>query len=419
MNAFVSILDRFAMPPLLIAIAVDLDVPLSAVVQAAGAYFLAYGLSQPLWGMVSDSLGLVRTMRLALVVAGLAAVAAAFAWTPLALGLARGVGGAFFGAAYPAGIIYVGDTVPSDRRQRELTRLMVGWAWGAALASLGAGVVAQLFTWRAVFVVTGLSALALSVTLRLLDEPPRTRTHHNPMAPFLTVARSRPARLVLALAFVEGGVLLGVLTLLPAAIEAAGASTALAGGITAIYGVTVLVFATAVGRLSRRLPASRLIAVGATAAVAACLLLSLSRTAPAAVAVTILLGLAWAAMHSSLQTWATDVLPAARATLVSLFAGALFCGSAVAAVAVADLADAGRYRLIFLTAGLVAVPLGLVAVWGRARWQRHGRRGPEVPPRQHRPSGWLPTAPPPTASPDPSCTPPPGRPGPPADHPAL
>ena len=368
-NAFVSILDRFAMPPLLIAIAADLDVPLSAIVQAAGAYFLAYGLGQPAWGLVSDSLGLVRTMRLALVVAGLAAVAAAFAWTPLVLGMARGVGGAFFGAAYPAGIIYVGDTVPAERRQRELTRLMVGVALGTALASAGAGVVGQLFTWRAVFVVTGSAALALSLALRLLDEPPRTRDHRNPMAPFLAVARSRTALFVLGLAFVEGGVLLGVLTLLPSAIEAAGAPTALAGGITAVYGIAVLVFATAVGRLSRRLHPSRLIALGAAAAVAACLVLSLSRAAPAAVAATILLGLAWAAMHSSLQTWATDVLPAARATVVSLFAGALFCGSALAAVAVADLAAAGRYGSIFLAACLALVPLGLVAVRGRARWR--------------------------------------------------
>ncbi len=370
LNAFVSILDRFAMPPLLIAIATDLDVPLSAIVQAAGAYFLAYGVSQPVWGLVSDSLGLVRMMRLAVVIAGLAAVVAAFSVTPLMLGLARGVGGAFFGAAYPAGIIYIGDTVPADRRQRELTRLMVGVALGTALASVGAGVVAELFTWRAVFVATGIAALVLSVALRLLTEPPRTRNHSNPLVPLGTVARSRPALFVLGLAFVEGGVVLGVLTLLPSAVEAAGASTALAGAVTAIYGVAVLVFAGTVGRLSRRLHPSRLIAVGATAAVAACLVLSLSRSAPAAVAVTLLLGLTWAAMHSSLQTWATEVLPSARATVVSLFAGALFCGSALAAVAVADLADAGRYQAIFLTAALVAVPLGLVAVWGRARWQR-------------------------------------------------
>ena len=105
---------------------------------------------------------------------------------------------------------------------------------------------------------------------------------------------------------------------------------------------------------------------------AACLTLSLSRSVPVAIAVTVLLGLAWASLHSSLQTWATEVLPAARATIVSLFAGALFCGSALTAVAVAGLADAGRYGTIFLLAALGTAPFGLVATWGRARWQRTG-----------------------------------------------
>ena len=63
LTAFTSTLDRFAMPPMLVAIALDLGVPLSQAVQVAGAYFLAYGLMQPVWGMVSDSLGLVRTLR--------------------------------------------------------------------------------------------------------------------------------------------------------------------------------------------------------------------------------------------------------------------------------------------------------------------------------------------------------------------
>jgi predicted MFS family arabinose efflux permease len=371
-NAFVSAFDRFAMPPMLISIAADLDVPLSTVVQVAGAYFLAYGLCQPVWGLVSDHLGLVRTIRVAVLVAGLAAVAAAFAGTPLLLGLARGIGGAFFGAAYPSGMVYVGDTVNAEGRQRELTRLMLGVALGTAIASVGAGVVAQLFTWRAVFVATGVAALALSLALRLLDEPPRTRSHRNFLSPLLTVARSRAALFVLGLAFVEGGVLLGVLTMLPPAVESAGAPTALAGGVMAVYGGAVLIFASVVGRIARRTRPERLIALGAVAAVAACLTLSLSRSVAVAVVVTALLGLAWAAMHSSLQTWATEVLPAARATIVSLFAGALYCGSALTAVAVAGLADAGRYQTIFLLAALVAVPLGLVAVWGRARWQRAG-----------------------------------------------
>jgi predicted MFS family arabinose efflux permease len=132
----------------------------------------------------------------------------------------------------------------------------------------------------------------------------------------------------------------------------------------------VFLFASVVGRLSRTLHPARLIALGAVAALAACAVLALSRTAVVAVGVTLLLGLAWAAMHSSLQTWATEVLPSARAAVVSLFAGCLFCGSALAAVLVAGLADDGRYRTIFLLAAAAAAPLGLLAVWGRARWQR-------------------------------------------------
>ena len=42
--AVVSTLDRYAMPPLLVAIALDLDVSLASVVQAAGAYFLDVNL---------------------------------------------------------------------------------------------------------------------------------------------------------------------------------------------------------------------------------------------------------------------------------------------------------------------------------------------------------------------------------------
>jgi predicted MFS family arabinose efflux permease len=83
-----------------------------------------------------------------------------------------------------------------------------------------------------------------------------------------------------------------------------------------------------------------------------------------------LFGVAWTAMHSSLQTWATEVLPGARATIVSLFASSLFVGSAVAAVLFSGLADSGRYSLAFAAYAALTVPLGIGASWGRSRWQR-------------------------------------------------
>lgn len=368
--AFVSTLDRFAMPPMLLAIALDLGVPLSQVVQAAGAYFLAYGLMQPVWGMASDYFGLVRTLRAALLLAALTTAVSALAWSPLMLGLSRCLAGGFFGAAFPSALIYVGDTVRAVQRQSQITRLMVGVALGTALASAGAGLIAQVISWRLAFLVTGVSAAGLAFALRNLPEPTLTRRHSSPLTPMAAAIHSPVTVLVLALAFTEGAVLLGTLTLLPPAVEATGATASVAGAVTAAYGVSVYLSAGVVGRLSRNHHPSLLIGLGGAAALIACTLVAISQKPLVAAGSAVLLGLAWAGMHSSLQTWATEVMPQARATVVSLFAGSLFVGSAVAAVMVSGLAEAGRYREIFGIAAATTVPLGLLAVFGRASWHR-------------------------------------------------
>src|SRR5688572_10262082 len=77
--SFVSSYDRFAMAPLLLVIAADLGASPGSVAAAAGGYYLAYGLMQPMWGLLSERRGRVATMRLGLLgaaVAGLASAAA-------------------------------------------------------------------------------------------------------------------------------------------------------------------------------------------------------------------------------------------------------------------------------------------------------------------------------------------------------
>jgi predicted MFS family arabinose efflux permease len=362
-------MDRFAMPPMLIVMAHSLGVPLGSVVHTASIYFLAYGLMQPVWGMVSDRLGRTRTLRLTLAVAALATAGSAAATSVTQLGVARALAGAAFSAAIPASLIYVGDTVPGPRRQTEVTNLMVGVAVGTAIASAGAGALAQAVSWRATFVVSGVCAAVLVFLLRGLPEPATDRPVESPLAPLGRMLRSGSTLFVLLIAFVEGGVLLGAITLLPPAVESTGASAALAGAVTAVYGVAVLVFARTTGALSRRWPVWRLIAIGAFSAVAACALAAFSQQAWAAAGVATLIGLAWAAMHSSLQTWATEVLPSARATVVSGFAGCLFAGSALSAALIAGPAEAGRYGIAFAALAVTAVPLGIAATVGRARWR--------------------------------------------------
>jgi predicted MFS family arabinose efflux permease len=62
-------------------------------------------------------------------------------------------------------------------------------------------------------------------------------------------------------------------------------------------------------------------------------------------------------------------MPSNRAAVVSLFAGSLFVGSAVATVLVSGLVEDGQYRLVFALAAAVVLPLMLVATWSRARWR--------------------------------------------------
>ncbi|MGH3546069.1 MAG: hypothetical protein ACRDPW_09125 [Mycobacteriales bacterium] len=79
-----------------------------------------------------------------------------------------------------------------------------------------------------------------------------TANNVHPLARVGMVLRSRWALLVMALALVEGGLVLGLFALLPAAIEQQGANAASAGAIAAIYGVSVLLATRVVKRISSK-----------------------------------------------------------------------------------------------------------------------------------------------------------------------
>ena len=79
-----------------------------------------------------------------------------------------------------------------------------------------------------------------------------------------------------------------------------------------------------------RVRAGALVGVGATAGTLGYVVARCWTTAPSGVLVAApCLGVAWAFMHTTMQTWVTDVVPEARAAAVSLFASLLFTGGAI------------------------------------------------------------------------------------------
>ncbi|MFI7611957.1 MFS transporter [Nonomuraea terrae] len=367
--SFVSAFDRFAVSPMLVLIAADLGVSLSASVAAASGYYLAYGLTQPLWGVLSDRFGRVRVMRFALYGAALAGAVSALMPALAALVVARVVTGACFGAVIPTSLTYVGDTVRSAVRQRALTDLMAATALGTAVATGLGGVLAGLVDWRVAFTVPAACALVCALALRTLPEPPRHEGAGHGVARYLgLVLGHRWALLVFALAFTEGAIMLGTMPFLATALQHDGLAAAVAGLAITAYGLGLWAFSRLVKRLSGRWPAPALMLAGGSQLCAGFALVSVHVSVPAVVVTALLLGGGYSFLHSSLQNWATSVVPEARGTTIAFFACALFTGSAIASWAAGPLAEHGRYGLLFGIAAVAAVPLTAVAVLTRHRY---------------------------------------------------
>jgi predicted MFS family arabinose efflux permease len=176
---------------------------------------------------------------------------------------------------------------------------------------------------------------------------------------------------------VEGSVVLGVLTYLAPAVQSLGFSAGMAGLVAASFGVGALGFSRLVRTLVPRIAPAGMAAIGGACLVVAWTLPVFVVSVATLAVAGLLVGASWAFLHTTLQTWATEMAPGDRATAVALFATCLFLGSAVGAAVAAPLAEAGRYPLLFGASALVAVPVAIVATVGRRRYGRAGAASAE------------------------------------------
>ena len=373
--AFFSSFDRFVVAPMLVTIAASLQVSLTEVAATASLYYLLYGLMQPVWGMVSDRLGRVRVMRLTLFGVAVAGGLSALAPNLAVLIAARAFAGGLFAAVIPASLVYIGDTVSMDSRQKALADLMAASAVGTALATVLGGLAAYLDGWRIAFAAPALAGAAIAVLLARLPEPNAfsEQKREGPLAQAGRVLVQPWALVVVGITLVEGAVILGFPTFLAPSLESVGFSPAVAGLAVGLYGLAVLGWTRAVKLVANRLGASVLILIGAGMLMLGYSSGALGQSLASVSAAAVLVGGGFAFMHSTLQTWATEVVPEARATVISLFAAALFSGSGVATMAAAPLAEAGSFNVLFALAALVTVPLGLFASLARHRYSRNRR----------------------------------------------
>jgi MFS family permease len=79
LGPFVSSFDRLSIAPLLLPIAIEFHDSLAEVAVAATLYYLLLGLTQPVYGVLSDRFGRVPVIRASLVIVMVGGLATASA----------------------------------------------------------------------------------------------------------------------------------------------------------------------------------------------------------------------------------------------------------------------------------------------------------------------------------------------------
>jgi len=365
---FVTMIDRFAVAPVLIPIAVEFRAPVGAVAVAATAYYFAYGLAQPFWGFASDRAGRIRIIRISL-----AATAAACALTALASNLdfligARILAGASVCAVLPSALVYIGDVIPFKTRQAVIADVLAAVAIGTAAGSLGGGFFAHYLSWRLIFAVAAVLAAVLAMAMGRLPESNARPSTGGPIAQLRQAFRRPWARFLILFAIPEGAMVLGFLVYFAPALEATGTNAALAGLVVATYGAAVLAGTRVIKRFASRTPAWVPISIGGAMGCAGYLAAGLDQHAVAILLASVLIGGCYAIFHSTMQAWATDIAPEVRGTAAALFVTGTFTGGAIGSGLGAFFAQAHQYRSLFLLAAALSLPVVITAALTRARY---------------------------------------------------
>lgn len=371
---FLSFFDRYGTPPMLLPLSLGTSLDFAQAVQLIAAYSLFYAIGQPLWGLVSDRFGRLLVLRLALMGAGVGALASIMFSDYVPLLVARCFTGLMFGALYPTLLTLLGDTRQGVHRARGLSDLQIYSSLGTTLATVSAGSLATYLDWRLVFALPALGCVAALYALRRVQEPEHTR------AAFSLAAALRPMNLALyAIVFLEGGLLMGLLSYVVPALQHSGISLELAGLLGCGFALGVILGARLMRSLVSRFSRTWLIGCGGLVLCGAFLPSAFWPSTASYTITALLLGATNAIMHSSMQGWATDIAPTARATTVSFFVFSLFVGASIATYLTAALAEQGHYAQIFgygliASAALVILATTTHALWTKNSGEKHPSR---------------------------------------------
>jgi predicted MFS family arabinose efflux permease len=357
--SFLVSVDVRILAPVLPSISASLNSSPGTIGLAMTTYSLAYGTGQLFYGPLSDRLGRITVVRAAGVGFSICTILSALTLTTWQFIFVRLLAGALAGAVLPLTLVFIGDTVVYERRQLVLGRFAaINSAAIAFSASIG-GTIAHFVSWRLMLIGDATLALIPIIFLWRLDSRTSVETSAC-VERYIDLLRNRRALFVYVAVFLQGFLLWGGMTYFGSfGTYRYHLDQFTVGMLIALFGIGMMASGLMMGRIRSRFSEN-------TLAIAGGLLMGLSYLAfiphwpmPVFAIGLLVMGLGFAALHTTLQLRGTEISATSRGKAFSLFAFSLFGGISIGSALFGWLVDAGWYEAVFAIAGIGLIGVGI------------------------------------------------------------
>ncbi len=320
------------MVPLLVA---GFNVDVAAIALLSSLFALPYALGQPFLGPLGDAKGKERIIFASLCIVTGALAISAFSPNYHVLMVCRIVTGLASGGIIPLSLAVIGDRFPLAERQIAISRYMVAVVTGQIVGAPTAGLVSDMYGWRAVFVLNAalVAIIAVMVLIWLRDRnrsPARALNFGAAKASYAEILSNPKAVICYSSVFVEGICIFGMFPFIAAHLQAEGVGGVReAGFVIGGLGLGGAIFAASASSLLKRFARRDIMGAGGLVLLAGFTADGFTHGWQSQMAAFTCIGFGFYMLHSALQTEATELSPTARGSSVALHAFFFFIGQAI------------------------------------------------------------------------------------------
>ncbi|MCK9183067.1 MAG: MFS transporter [Fibrobacteraceae bacterium] len=357
--------DNYAAAPLLPSIAADLGISISRAGLTVTAYMLSFGLFTILFGPLSDKFGKGRVIKTAAFGTSLFSILGGLSFNFESLVLFRAMNGMFGAGIFPVTMALIGSEFGDRERQGALAKVMgLGFLGGASATVIG-GTLAQVGSWRTVYILYGIAELVLSFfVLRLVPNGTIAKDKFNLFKSYGMAFKNHRLVLLVSILFGVGFSVFGTfsysgfyaqsITHLP---------IILVGLIVAAFGIGTVTSSKFISVFQARLGLKQLPCAGLIGF--ASLLALVLATTFVQIAVPLLVigfygfGLAFVIIQSTAAMTAQGLLPGLRGTVMSMVSFAMFVGGGIGTTVNGLIIASGYIRFMYAIAAVLIFSVAL------------------------------------------------------------